>query len=234
MALETEILDESSKDKALEIARSVISTACSSIPIIGTGIAEAINFFIPDNRKERIVSFIKELAGCISKLEKQITMLDEWKEKITKDKQDALLFENALLYSMQTESKIKHHCYAFYIFNAIMNSDIEDIQKEAVLKTISLLNETEVLLLIYLGQDKYLFAESDFHKKYGKFVDRHSVCGNDADTIFNAMQDSYLNNLVVYGIATAKNDPEKGPSSFALLPYGDIVYEAIFDEEYFK
>lgn len=48
------------------------------------------------------------------------------------------------------------------------------------------------------------------------------------------MQDSYLNNLVVYGIAAAKNDPKKGPSSFYLLPYGHIVYDAIFDEEYFR
>lgn len=48
------------------------------------------------------------------------------------------------------------------------------------------------------------------------------------------MQDSYLNNLVVYGIASAKDEPKKGLSSFYLLPYGRIVYDAVFDEEYFR
>ncbi len=38
------------------------------------------------------------------------------------DKKASLLFENAIFYSMQTESLIKHHCYAFYVFNAIENS----------------------------------------------------------------------------------------------------------------
>lgn len=153
-------------------------------------------------------------------------------EKIKTDKKSSLLFENAIFYSMQTESEIKYHCYAFYVFNAIENFSIPDIQKEQVLKSISLLNETEILLLIYL--EHISFEESDFHKKYADYIDRHSACGDEDDKIFNAMQDSYLNNLVVYGIASAKDDPKKGPSSFYLLPYGHIVYDAIFDEEYFR
>lgn len=93
---------------------------------------------------------------------------------------------------------------------------------------------TKSLLLIYLWHDGVLFEESDFHKKYAEYIDRHSACGNEDDKIFNAMQDSYLNNLVVYGIAAAKGEPKKGPSSFYLLPYGHIVYDTVFDEEYFK
>ncbi|HBF68328.1 MAG TPA: hypothetical protein DDW20_03300 [Firmicutes bacterium] len=234
MSLEKESLDENAKDKFLEITKSSITTVCSFIPFIGTGIAEVINYFIPDNRRERVVNFIKELAGYISKHDKKIIELQQWLEKIKANKKSSLLFENAIFYSMQTESKIKHHCYAFYVFNAIENSSISDIQKEQVLRSISLLNETEILLLIYLGHDRFLFEESDFHKKYTDYIDRHSACGDEDDKIFNAMQDSYLNNLVVYGIASAKDDPKKGPSSFYLLPYGHIVYDAVFDEEYFR
>ncbi|WP_296012457.1 hypothetical protein [uncultured Treponema sp.] len=230
--MEKEILDETKKDKILEITKSSITTACSFIPFIGTGIAEVINYFIPDNRWERVLNFIKELSDCVVSQKKQITELQQWLEKIKTDKKSSLLFENAIFYSMQTESEIKHHCYAFYVFNAIENSSISDIQKEHVLRTISLLNETEILLLIYL--EHIAFEESDFHKKYADYIDRHSACGDEDDKIFNAMQDSYLNNLVVYGIAAAKNDPKRGLSSFYLLPFGHIVYDAVFDEEYFK
>lgn len=234
MSFEKEGLDENKKDKFFEITKSSITTACSFIPFIGTGVAEVINFFIPDNRRERVVNFIKELSDCVVSQKKQIMELQQWLEKIKTYKKSSLLFENAIFYSMQTESEIKHHCYAFYVFNAIENSSISDIQKEPVLKSISLLNETEILLLMYLGYDSFCFEESDFHKKYADYIDRHSACGNEDDKIFNAMQDSYLNNLVVYGIAAAKNDPKKGPSSFYLLPYGHIVYDAVFDEEYFR
>ena len=48
------------------------------------------------------------------------------------------------------------------------------------------------------------------------------------------MQDSYLNNLVVYGIATCTGDPKKGQASFKLLPYGQVIYESIFDEKFFQ
>lgn len=78
------------------------------------------------------------------------------------DKKASLLFENAIFYSMQTDSEIKHHGYTFYIFNIIKNSSISDIQKGQVLRSISLLNETEILLLIYLGHDRFCFEKSDF------------------------------------------------------------------------
>lgn len=234
MSFEKESLDESKEDKILEIVKSSITTACSCIPFVGTGIAEVINYFIPYNRRERVVNFIKELSDYVVSQKKQIMELQQWVEKIKTDKNSSLLFENAIVYSMQTESEIKHHCYAFYVFNAIENSSIPDIQKKQVLKSISLLNETEILLLIYLGQDGALFKDSDFHKKYADYIDRHSACGDEDDRIFNAMQDSYLNNLVVYGIAAAKDDPKRGPSSFYLLPYGHIVYDAVFDDEYFR
>ena len=76
---------------------------------------------------------------------------------------------------MQTDSEIKHHGYTFYIFNIIENSSISDIQKGQVLRSISLLNETEILLLIYLGHDRFCFEKSDFHKKYAEYIDRHSL-----------------------------------------------------------
>lgn len=153
MSLEKKSLDENKKDKILEITKSSITTACSFIPFIGTGIADVINYFIPNNRQKRVVNFIKELADYVAKHDNQIMELRQWLEKIKTDKKASLLFENAIFYSMQTESEVKHHCYAFYGFNAIENSSISDIQKEQVLKSISLLNETEILLLIYLGHD---------------------------------------------------------------------------------
>ena len=70
---------------------------------------------------------------------------------------------------MQTESQIKLHSYAYYVFNFVDNTQISDIQKEAILNTLSKLNEVEILHIISLEQDKFIFEESDFHKKYGEY-----------------------------------------------------------------
>ena len=226
-------LDENKCDKVLLITQSVINTAFSFIPYIGTGVSEFINNFIPDNRRERIVSVIKELAFIVESQGKDIEELKMWIENIKVSKMSSLLFETALLNSMKTESKIKFHCYAFYIYSIIDSKKFDDTQKEALLQTIEKLNEYEILHIIYLGHKKYLFQESEFHKKYGQYVDRHTACGTEEDKRFNAMQDSYLNNLVVYGIATCTGDPKRGNSSFSLLPYGELVFEALFDENFF-
>lgn len=65
MPLEKENLDETKEDKFLKITKSSVTTACKFIPFIGTGIAEVINYFIPDNRRERVLNFIKELSDCV-------------------------------------------------------------------------------------------------------------------------------------------------------------------------
>ena len=231
--MEIKELDETKVDNGLEITQKLINSVCSVIPFAGTAISEFITYFIPDNRRERIVNFIKELALVVEQQGKEIEELHAWIDNLKNNKIASLLFETVLLNSMKTESKIKNHCYAYYVFSIIENKQIEDVQKEAILQTIEKLNEYEILHIIYLGHDKYLFSESEFHKKYGSYIDRHTACGNEDDKRFNAMQDSYLNNLVVYGIATCTNDPKRGNSSFALVPYGEIIFQAIYDETFF-
>ena len=217
-------LDKTDRDKKIETTQKLVNSVFGAIPYIGTAVSEIINSFIPDNRRERVVAFIKELVLIVEQQGKQISELQEWLNHIKTNKSSLLLFETA----------IKLHSYAYYVFNFVDNTQISDIQKEAILNTLSKLNEVEILHIISLEQDKFIFEESDFHKKYGKYVDRHTACGDEEDELFNAMQDSYLNNLVVYGIATCTGDPKKGQASFNLLPYGQVIYQSIFDEKFFQ
>ena len=232
--LNIDLLDKTSTDKKIETTQKIVSSVFGAIPYIGPAVTEIINSFIPDNRRERVVAFIKELVLIVEQQGKQISELQEWLNRIKTNKSSLLLFETALINSMQTESQIKLHSYAYYVFNFVDNTQISDIQKEAILNTLAKLNEVEILHIISLEQDKFIFQESDFHKKYGEYVDRHTACGNEDDELFNAMQDSYLNNLVVYGIATCTGDPKRGQSSFKLLPYGQVIYQSIFDEDFFS
>lgn len=231
--MNVDFLDKTDSDKKNETTQKIVNSVFGAIPYIGPAVSEIINSFIPDNRRERVVAFIKELVLIVEQQGKQISELQEWLERIKTNKKSLLLLETALLNSMQTESQIKLHSYAYYVFNFVDNTQISDIQKEAILNTLSKLNEVEILHIISLEQDKFIFEESDFHKKYGEYVDRHTACGDEEDELFNAMQDSYLNNLVVYGIATCTGDPKRGISSFSLLPYGELVFEALFDEKFF-
>lgn len=226
-------LDKFEEDKKNERNRKIVNSICGIVPYVGTTISEFITSFIPDNREERVISIIKELIIVSEEQGQKIDELENFIKNLKNNKMNSFLFETVLLNSMKTESKIKWHCYAYYVFSVINNKSIEDVQKEAILQTIEKLNEYEILHIIYLGYEKYQLKETDFHKKYGVFIDRHTACGNDEDKRFNAMQDSYLNNLVVYGIATCTNDPKRGNSSFDLMPYGQLIFKVLYDDKFF-
>ena len=226
-------IDKNKNDTINEITAKAINSACSFIPFVGTSISEFITSFIPDNRIERIVSFIKELSNVIEEHGNSIDKLTLWMDNLKSNKMKSFLFETVLLDSMKTESKIKWHCYAYYVFSIINEDKIQESQNEALLHTIEQLNEIEILHIIYLGYEKFLPNESEFHKNYGVYIDRRSEFGTDEDRKFNAMQDSYLNSILVKGITTCIGDPKKGNSSFELLPYGELIFQTIFDEKYF-
>lgn len=182
---------------------------------------------------DRVIEVIKELNSIVEENSKKINNIEELLSKIHSSKANLLLFEQAIRYSAQTESLIKHHSYAYFIFNLLLEKEYDEVEKEYILKTISELNEIEILLIIALENIELTLNESSFYDKYGKFIQRKSECESQEEKDFNSLQDAYFCDLVIKGIAEGTGSGQ-GIHNFGITRFGTIVCRAIYDERFFN
>lgn len=155
------------------------------------------------------------------------------------DKNNLLLFELSARYSMETNSNIKHHCYAEFIFNTIENKKLEDSRNEKLLRTLSELTEEEIILLISFSQPKVLGYTSEFDEKYEEIIMPKSRADHIPENdIHNAFRDEYILTLDQKGLITValKNNGTKLPIStkdISITDYGSLLVESIYDEDFF-
>ena len=93
--MNVDLLDKTDRDKKNETTQKIVNSVFGAIPYIGPAVSEIINSFIPDNRRERVVTFIKELVLIVEQQGKQISELQEWLERIKTNKNSLLLLETA-------------------------------------------------------------------------------------------------------------------------------------------
>lgn len=224
-------LDSNRTDKNVAFIKAAISSLLPGAA--GNLLSEIVGTLIPNQQMDRVVDFIKELNNTVEENSKKIKNIEELLSKIYSTKANLLLFEQAIRYSAQTESLIKHHSYAYFIFNLIEKKEYEEVEKEYILKTISELNEIEIILIIALENIDLILDESLFYDKYGKFIQRKSDCGSQEEKDFNSLQDAYFCDLVIKGIAVGTGAGE-GIHNYGITSFGAIIYNAIYDEKFFN
>ena len=224
-------LDSNRTDKNVTLLKVFISSLLPGAA--GNLLSEIVGTLIPNQQMERVGDFIKELNKEVEENAKKIKNIEELLSKIYSSKANLLLFEQAIRYSAQTESLIKHHSYAYFIFNLIAEKEYDEIEKEYILKTISELNEIEILLIITLENIDLILDESTFYDKYGKFIQRQSDFGCLEEKDFNSLQDAYFCDLVIKGIAVGTGAGE-GIHNYGITSFGAIIYNAIYDETFFN
>lgn len=224
-------LDSNRTDKNVAILKVAIS---SFLPgCAGNIVSEIIGSLIPNQQMDRVIEYLKELSNIVSEHEDRIKSIEEIISKIESSKENLLLFEQTIRYSAQTESEIKHHSYAYFIFNTIIDKNFDEIEKEFILKTISELNDTEILLIIALENGKLVLDASPFYDNYGKYIFRQSESGTQEEKDFNSLQDAYLCDLVIKGIAIGTGSGV-GIHNFGITRFGTMVCNAIYDEVFFN
>ena len=223
-------LDSNRPDKNVTLLKVAISAFLPGSA--GNLLSEIVGSLIPNQQMDRVVDFIKELNSIVEENTKNISNMEELLSKINSSKKNLLLFEQAIRYSAQTELLIKHHSYAYFIFNLLAEKEYDEVEKEYILKTISELNEIEILLIIALQNIELLLEESTFFDKYGKYIQRKSDCGSQKEKDFNSLQDAYFCDLVIKGIAEGTGKGE-GIHNFGITSFGTIVCNAIYDEKFF-
>ena len=224
-------LDSNRTDKNVNLLKVAI---LSILPgAAGSLLSEIVVSLIPNQQIDRVVDFIKELNSVVEEHSKRIKNIEELLSMVNSSKKNLLLFEQVIRYSAQTESSIKHHSYAYFIFSLIEEKEYDVVEKEYILKTISELNEIEILLIITLENIGLCLDESSFYDKYGKYIQRKSDCGTEEEKDFNSLQDAYFCDLVIKGIAIGTGSGN-GIHNFATTRFGTIVCNSIYDDAFFN
>ncbi len=224
-------LDLNRTDKNVTILKAAISSILPGFA--GNLFSEIMGSLIPNQQMDRVIDYLRELSNIVSDHENKIKNIEEFISKITSSKSNLLLFEQTIKYSAQTESEIKHHSYAYFIFNTIIEKDYDEIEKEFILKTISELNCTEILLIISLENVELMLDENSFCDKYGKYILRQSESGTQKEKDFNTLQDTYFCDLVIKGIAIGTGNGQ-GIHNFGITRFGTNICNSIYDENFFN
>ena len=224
------------KNNRIDFITAALKSVVGIIPRVGNALSELVSLCIPNQRMDRVGIFLEKLAMQIAQLEEQ---QNEWIEKLNSSKGNLLLFELAIRYSAETNSETLHHCYAYYVFNAVHNKTLEDSRSEKLLRTLSELTEEEVIHLINFSEAKVLFTSSEFDEKYEEILMPKSRSENDEENdIHNAFRDEYIITLEQKGLVTIvmKNSGTKfpiGTNDVSITDYGELLVKAVYDESFF-
>lgn len=234
-------LQTNSRDYLVSILKSLVG----AIPYAGTLASEIIGNSIPKQRMDRIANYLIELSNRVETLENNHL---KWLENLKQSKSNLLIFELAVKYALETNYQIMYNSYASVVFNAVKNNDQESIINEKILRSISELSGEEIIWLIWFSEPAVLFGETQFYKKFSDILKPHSrSTGNsEKDRLHNALQDQYILNLYGKGLLYRKNagvakgtlsisSGDKAPElkDFSITPYGKIVVNALYNEEFF-
>ena len=211
----------------------------SSVGPIGAVIGTIINESISAAQSSRIVDFVNELYFLFQEQNKEIESIKTKFENIFSNSGNTLLFELCAKASSETNSKVLHHCYAYFIFDIIKNKTTEGSRSEKLLQTLSELKEEEIILLIHFNQSNALFNASEFDDRYEEIIMPKSQFDHTPENdIHNTFRDEYILTLEQKGLVTIilKNNGTKLPISnndVHITDYGRLLVESIYDEAFF-
>ena len=225
-------------EKITKLATSILS----AFGPVGSVVSTIVNESISAAHQQRIVDFLNELYFLFKQQNEAIEDIQHSFEKMMSDNCNTLLFEQAVKASLETNSNILHHCYAFYIFNNVKEKKLEDVQHERLFKVISSLSEYEIIMLIGYSKPRFIGEESEFDKEFEDILMPRSrtMESPESDVIFNAFYDQYMISLEQKGLLTRKPEIKENNLKFslkynppAITIMGELVVDAIYDEDFF-
>ena len=127
--------------KATDIAATLVKGGMGAVPIYGPIIAEVISNLIPNQRIDRIVSFIKALESKVD---------EEVRDKVEKnmlEEKSIDLMEDGFLQAARALSEERIEYIASLLKNSLTDEDLEHIAYKKLLLLLGELNDVEVLIL---------------------------------------------------------------------------------------
>jgi hypothetical protein len=145
-----EILSITAKEKEIEInsyASDRVATLVRGIvgvaPYVGPMLAEAITSVIPNQKLDRIITFIKVLNDQVRYIEEDILKVKIQTEEFTD------LLEDGLNQASRALSDERRQYIASLLKNSLSKDDLSHLNQKKLLSILNELNDVEIILLQY-------------------------------------------------------------------------------------
>jgi len=133
--MQGEILNNNLKDKSVSLAKGI----AGAIPIAGAIVSEIISTTIPNQRIDRITTFIKLLEEKINETEKTLLL----NNKYTLD-----IFEDGLFLAARSLSEQRNHYIVNFLCNELNLTENEYHAKKKLFQILSDLTELDIDILM--------------------------------------------------------------------------------------
>jgi hypothetical protein len=189
-------LQQNTTDHVVSALKGVIST----VPFVGSAIAEAISVFFPQQRMDRLAKFLQVLSKKVEHLDALLLQ-----ERLSQIDRVELLYEGAT-HASRAVSDERRSYLANMVAQGIAEEKIDFSEEMHLLKILSDLTDVEVIILRF-----YLHADKDGDKE---FRNRHehiyqippiSKDSADKDEKMAALQMSYRVHLGSLGLLHQTN-----------------------------
>ncbi|EBA00632.1 hypothetical protein [Marinobacter sp. ELB17] len=214
-------LDTNIRDRLVSVAKGV-SGAC---PLIGPIISEAIGQLIPDQRLDRVISFLKTLEEDFAQVQSRLSRIE--RNSATPEGLDIL--EEGMLQAARSVSKDRQKWLAAIVGRSLSSESLRYNESRKLLNLYRELTDPELIWLIYISESQGY--ASPYHKELAdQYPDilnpasrSYGVSQEEADR--SALQDGYKNTLLRLGLATLK---QNGPT-LEISPLGQLLVRYISD-----
>lgn len=214
-------LDANTHDQLVSVAQGV-SGAC---PVVGPIISEAIGQLIPNQRLDRVVSFLKSLEEDFAQVQSRL----DWIERNSATPEGLDILEEGILQAARSVSNDRQKWLAAIVGSSLSSESLKYEESRKLLNLYRELADPELVWLIYISEPQSLHSHD--HKK---LVDQYPDILHPASKSYGrsqeeanraALQDGYKNTLLRLGLATLKQNGQ----TLEISPLGRLLVRYISD-----
>ena len=192
----------------VDILASLAKATAGSVPIFGSFISGIIEYIIPNQRIDRIVSYIRKFEQIIVALKVDIEVLNK---KLSKpDNPYLILIEDSFIQAAKTVSDDRRVYLANLVVNGLNDEKLDVNRYRYLLSLLSELNDEEIIWLrFYL--EPTLGGDKEFREKHINVLERPRTFIGAPEENLNkaALQDSYSEHLDRLGLIESKIQIDK-------------------------
>lgn len=205
-----------------------LSSVLGAVPFAGSFLSEIVRNIIPDQRTDRIVKFIKELA---LELEEQKIDVEILKDKISNNYQYGAYITNCFrcLTNEVYEEKLEY--YKNLCASGIIGDEKNLIHCERILQILSQLDFYEIQYLRYYYDPRMSKTEmmTDALNKIGFDIlfPLYNMGMNEEQIIEETYKQITLNNLEKNGLLQSKINPRNNRKKYEITTLGRLILKKI-------
>ena len=225
-------MQETLSENKTDYITSVLSGVLGAVPVAGSLLSEAITQIIPNQRMDRVVNFVKELA---IEFERQQTDIEELKQKFKDKYEYGAYFTNCIRYLSNEVYEEKIDYYKNLCISGITGDEKNLIHCERILKILSELDFYEIQYLRYYYDPRMAPTDmmKDVFDKIGFDIlfPIYTMGMKEEQLIEETYKQVTLNNLEKNGLLQIKIHPRTGRKSYEITTLGRLILKKIgYDE----